>query len=87
MAQEGANQLSNPYWIDIMEQSQAKPFYLDYARSRQLIASNLTKEDINNLAAKYLSPNIAVRFEAIPMEKSPEMSLPSARRLLRAGLV
>jgi hypothetical protein len=80
MAQEAANQLSNSYWLDIMEQSQAKPFYLDYARTRQHIALNLTKEDVNTLAAKYFSPNSAVRFEAIPVEKSSE-SLPSARRL------
>jgi hypothetical protein len=62
-----AIQLTNQWWLDIMDDSQTKPFHLNEARiRRQISSSSFTTEDINVVAAKYLQQEMAIRFEALP---------------------
>ena len=59
----------NSYWLgSVMAQSQEQPYRLSWARERQQDYANVSLEEINALAKKYLGSNNAYRFEIIPKQ-------------------
>ncbi|MGB1937345.1 MAG: M16 family metallopeptidase [Akkermansiaceae bacterium] len=53
----------NSYWLGtVMEQCQAQPYRLDWARTRDEDYASITLKEINTLAGKYLVKENALRF-------------------------
>ena len=64
---------SNRYWLlSVMEQSQAKPYELDWSRSRGDVYAAMNLEEINDLAKKYLGPDKALRITLLPVDKDDD---------------
>lgn len=59
---------SNGYWLNVMLQSQAKPWRLEWARSFKEDYESITLSELQELAAAYLQPKNAIRIEIHPAD-------------------
>jgi len=78
--------LSNEYWLfTVMDECQAKPYTLDYSRTRSTVYESITLQDINDLAIKYLTADKALRVELIPVgdDEGDNSTSNTTRSLLR----
>jgi zinc protease len=63
---------TNDYWLEaVLSRAQEEPQRLDWARTRSEDFAKITKADIDALAAKYLDPARAFRFEVVPQTAVP----------------
>jgi zinc protease len=57
---------TNSYWMNVLALAQEEPQRLDWARTRERDFANVTKADVDALAARYLDPSRAFRFVILP---------------------
>jgi zinc protease len=58
----------NSYWLEnVVSQSQAKPYILDWARDREVDYKSINLKDINTLAKKYLSSDRSISIKIAPV--------------------
>jgi zinc protease len=68
LVREEGRQNSNHHWLELIDGSQANPFYLDAVRVRRELFQSMTAQDVNLVASKFLLPEKAIRFEILPVE-------------------
>lgn len=57
----------NSYWLrTVLSRSQLEPYRLDWARKRDTDYAGITVDELNQLAAKYLTKDKALLYELIP---------------------
>lgn len=61
----------NGYWLGIVANAQTKPYVLDRARNRDKEYAEVTLEQVNALAKKYLTPERAIQMPIIPKQAEP----------------
>jgi len=61
----------NGYWLNtVLSQSQTQPHRLDWARNRDADYASINKDELNELAAKYLSSENSIRVTILPSGNS-----------------
>ena len=61
---------SNSYWLTVLSEAQEKPETLDWARSRQADFEGIGKEELSELAKKYLGREHVSRATILPKPKA-----------------
>jgi zinc protease len=51
---------TNEYWLSVLDNSQAYPYFLDWIRSNEEFYGSVTVEDVNEVAATYLGSNKSI---------------------------
>ena len=61
---------TNSYWMEVIQESQARVQKIDWARDRNNFYENVALEDINALAQEYLSPGAAFPLSVVPVNET-----------------
>ncbi len=60
----------NGYWLrTVMARSQQEPYRLEWAKGRNADYKSITLDDVNELAAQYLTPNRVIQVQLVPEEE------------------
>ena len=58
----------NGYWLyQVLQQSQAQPYRLDWERTRDTHYDSITVDDLNELAKQYLAEELALQLSIMPV--------------------
>jgi zinc protease len=71
---------TNGYWLSVLDNSQAYPYFLDLARTAEEFYSSITVDDINGVAAAYLGSTKSIVASMVPVDEDGSGSGASSRR-------
>jgi zinc protease len=76
---------TNGYWLSVLDNSQAYPYYLDWARTAETFFRNVTVEEVNGVATAYLGSNKAIVATMVPVDVDESSSGTSSVVKAHAG--